>query len=103
MDLLLGYAALRGAVGEVGSAVEALDETCRRSTTEVERLLDGGWQGAAADVFASAWSEWLAGAGEVRAALVSIRDGLEVSHRLAAASDAATTSDLAGLLSRVEP
>ena len=103
MELLLGYAALRGAVGEVGSAVEALDETCRRSAAEVERLLDGGWQGAAADAFAAAWSEWLAGAAEVRGALASIGDGIAVSHRLAAASDAATTSDLAGLLSRVVP
>lgn len=101
MELLLGYAALRGAAGEVGSAVEALDEACRRSATEAERLLDGGWQGAAADAFAEAWSEWLAGAGEVRAALVSVGDGIETSHRLAAGSDTATTSDLAVLHTRV--
>lgn len=101
MELLLGYAALREAVGEVGSAVDVLDEACRRSAADVERLLDGGWRGAAADAFAAAWAEWLAGAGEVRAALASIGDGIEVSHRLADAADTATTSDLAGLHERV--
>jgi len=98
MELLLGYAALRGAAGEVRSAVDVLDETCRRSADEVERLLDGGWRGAAADAFAAAWSEWLAGAAEVRVALATISDGIEESLRIAAAADTATTSDLAGLL-----
>jgi WXG100 family type VII secretion target len=101
MELLLGYAALREAVGEVGSAVDVLDEACRRSAADVERLLDGGWRGAAADAFAEAWSEWLTGAGEVRAALASIGDAIADSHRLAAAADTVTTSELAGLHERV--
>ena len=101
MELLLGYDALRVAADDVAAAVGELDGARRRSAVEVDRLLDGGWRGAAADAFAGAWADWLDGAAEVRSALASIGDAITVSERLAVTADAGSSGDLGSLHGRV--
>lgn len=101
MELQLGYDALRVAADDVAAAVGELDGAGRRCAGEVDRLLDGGWRGAAADAFASAWSDWLAGAVEVRAALAAIGDAIATSERLATTADAGSAVDLGSLHGRV--
>jgi uncharacterized protein YukE len=81
MDVSLGFHEFEVGVGRVRAAVTVLDETERRAARDVDRLLDGGWSGAAASSFAAAWEEWLVGAAEVRSALVSIADSLVVVRR----------------------
>lgn len=81
MDVLLGHHEFEVGIGRVRAAVTALDETERRAARAVDRLLDGGWTGAAAAAFGAAWEEWLAGAADVRVALVSIADSLVVVRR----------------------
>ena len=81
MDVLLGHHEFSLGIERVRTAVTALDETERRAARDVDRLLDGGWTGAAASAFASAWGEWLAGAAEVRLALASIAESLVAVRR----------------------
>ena len=81
MDVLLGHHEFEVGIGRVRAAVTALDETERRAARDVDRLLDGGWTGAAASSFAAAWEEWLAGAAEVRVALASIAESLTAVRR----------------------
>jgi WXG100 family type VII secretion target len=101
MVLLLGYDALRLAVAEVDVAVATLDEACRRSADDVDRLLDGGWRGPAATAFGSAWADWLAGASEVRAALCSIGEGISAARGTALTADTTTTSEVVALHERL--
>ena len=49
---------------------------------QVETLLDGGWQGAAATAYGAGWTEWRDGADQVFAgleAMVQLLDAVEVS------------------------
>jgi WXG100 family type VII secretion target len=81
MDVLLGHHEFSLGIERVRAAVLQLDETERRAARDVDRLLDGGWTGAAASAFAAAWEDWLAGAADVRVALGSIAESLVVVRR----------------------
>ena len=81
MDVSLGFHEFEVGVGRVRAAVTVLDETERGAARDVDRLLDGGWTGAAASSFAAAWEKWLAGAADVRVTLESIADSLTFARR----------------------
>jgi WXG100 family type VII secretion target len=92
MDVSLGFHEFEVGVGRVRAAVTVLDETERRAARDVDRLLDGGWSGAAADAFGAAWHDWLAGAAEVRSALDSIAGSLTVVRRELVLADAGASA-----------
>lgn len=102
MDLRLGYDVFDTVVADVCDAVDTLDGSRRRAAHEVDRLLDGGWNGAAAESFAGAWQEWCAGADQVRTALTSIVVSLEATRRELAATDGATAAASLRLLGRLD-
>jgi len=81
MEVSLGFHGFEVGIGRVRAAVARLDETERRAARDVDRLLDGGWRGAAAESFRVAWEEWRAGAADVRLGLGSIAESLTVVRR----------------------
>jgi WXG100 family type VII secretion target len=81
MEVSLGFHGFEVGIGRVRAAAVRLDETERRAARDVDRLLDGGWRGAAAESFCGAWEEWRAGAADVRLALGSIAESLTVVRR----------------------
>jgi len=61
---------------------------------EMDALLDGGWQGAAANGFARGWERWQAGANEVLAALRTMGRLLGTTGQDYAALDGASSDQL---------
>ncbi|HEX6151108.1 WXG100 family type VII secretion target [Nocardioides sp.] len=101
--LRLGYDAFAVARSQVRDAVAALQETTSQSRRQVERLMDGGWSGAAADSFDNAWQDWLTGAARVRGALEDIEAALISTERDLTARDDDAEQQLAGLREAVGP
>lgn len=101
MEIRLGHPALDRAVAEVDTGADSLGSTRRRAATHVGRLLDGGWSGAAADSFADAWEEWLAGADQVLDGLRSIGAALELTGRELMTADATAGGTTARLTERL--
>src|SRR5581483_8221684 len=79
-DLAHADASLTAAVAGARTALAGL-----RHAADV--LLEGGWQGAAALSFRSAWERWLAGAQTMLAALEATADGLGAAGAAYAATD----------------
>lgn len=62
--------------------------------TEMDALLGGGWQGAAANGFAQGWEQWLQGAGELLDALEGMGNLLGENGRNYQVSDSGSADDL---------
>jgi WXG100 family type VII secretion target len=101
MQLLLGYVALDAAVAAVHDAVAELADGRRRAEALVDRLLDGGWSGRAADSYSAAWQEWLAGEQQVREALNAIEAALAGTGQHLAATDHEAQAHLGRLAERL--
>ena len=101
MDVLLGYAALDNAVAEVRLAAGDLEGARREAASLIDRLLDGGWSGAAAESFGAAWEEWLAGEEQVRSALASIEAALVATGDQLSTADHDTGARLARMIGRL--
>lgn len=63
-----------------------------RAAYDVDSLLAAGWRGAAADAFADAWADWLAGARDVLDGLHALTAAVEATHRDLGAADVDATA-----------
>ena len=93
--------AFRIALGDLRAGSDRLAASRRRIGRQVEALLDGGWQGCAADAFAEAWREWECGARDVLDGLVSMTQLLAVVHRDLVERDTASQARLDAVAGRV--
>ncbi|NYD43150.1 WXG100 family type VII secretion target [Nocardioides panaciterrulae] len=101
MTIEASHPAFRAALGDLAAAADRLGGCRDRMAGEVGALLDGGWSGVAAEAFASGWEEWRAGAGEVLAGLLAMRDLVDRVHRDLTARDLAAAGGLAGVAGRL--
>lgn len=103
MQIELGYDAHDRAVAAAGNSAAELAAARHDAERMVGRMLDGGWSGAAAEAFGEAWSEWVAGATDVVAALDEIREGLVLARLELRAADVDSGSTLDLLATRLAP
>ncbi|WP_148613746.1 WXG100 family type VII secretion target [Nocardioides rubriscoriae] len=79
---------------DVVEASQALEETRRTIDRRVSGFLGSGWTGAAAEAFADAWEQWLAGAADVKEGLDAMSALLEATQRDWAHQDEASQQRL---------
>ena len=101
MPIHLGYDAMALARARLREAAEQLEQARSAAGRQVERLMDGGWSGAAADAFDDAWRDWLRGAESVREALEQIELALCATQRDLTARDEDAEALLALLRGRI--
>ena len=101
MVLRFENAAIRQAVADVQSAHGELIEARADADRRVSSLLGAGWTGAAADTFAEAWSDWLAGAEQVESGLEAMGQILDAVHRDLVAQDDSSQAALDQISARI--
>ncbi len=101
MTLQLIPAELVDAVVELRRVHALLGDARREAARDVDVLLDGGWSGRAATVFAGGWEEWRHGCDEVLDALDTMASLVEQARVTQTEVDgvvAATNRQLLGRL-----
>lgn len=100
MTIVMGTAAAARGLADIAAATQELDAARAAAAQRVEHLR-ARWHGQAAESFAAAHEAWAAAAGEVRAQLESLRDGVAHAQATLADLDTSTASGLAHLAARL--
>lgn len=101
MTIRLEHPEFHASVADVRDASTSIGAARARAGGLVAQLLDGGWSGAAATAFASAWEDWLAAAASVRHDLDGLADLLAAAHQDVTAVDQETGCGLEQLARRL--
>lgn len=83
----LDHARFDATVRDLREGADRLAADRDRAARDVDSLLTAGWSGRAADSFAAAWDDWLAGARDVLDGLHAMTDAMTVVRRDLAATD----------------
>ena len=97
----VSHHAFRTAISDLTDGVAHVRASRDRIGEQVQRLLDGGWTGDAADSFAQGWADWGLAAGEVLDGLVTMGALLEAVHLDLQQQDESSQLQLDGLAGRI--
>ena len=102
MTIQASHPAFRTALADLDRGVQRLTDCRDGVSRDVATLLDGGWSGIAADAFDRGWEEWRTGAGEVLAALATMRELVDDVHADLGGRDDDAAASLASVASRLD-
>jgi WXG100 family type VII secretion target len=93
--------AFRTAITDLTAGAEHVRGSRDRISHRVQRLLDDGWTGDAADSFAEGWGDWRQAAREVLDGLVAMGGLLEAVHQDLRHQDESSQRLLDGIAGRI--
>jgi WXG100 family type VII secretion target len=79
---------VQGTASNLAAGHQTLTETHTQLCSQVQALVDGGWQGAASNSFHESWQKYNAGANQMFSALADIHQGMTATANTYAETEA---------------
>jgi len=101
MTISVDHLVFRSTVADVRRAADRLRADRDRVAHRVDGLLDGGWTGAAASMYAEGWEDWKRSAEAVLSGLAAMSELLDAAHADLEVTDVGSGSGLDRIAARL--